>query len=1082
MPIKAFLAEVEAHLKQGNATEHTYRAALEKLFNAMLAPAKATNEPKHAAYGAPDFIIQQGNTPIGHAEAKDIGVAMDAVIADSQRETPRTDNGKQLRRYRAALPNLLYTDGLEWHWFVGGEARIDQPLRIATWDRSKKKLNVSATATADLTALLQRFGAQKAATVGTPIDLARRLAQIARWLHDVIVQVFQGQDDKGDLHQQLEAFRKTLLPTLTPEEFADMYAQTIVYGLFAARVTFPAQATFTRMDAAGAIPKTNPFLRKLFQEIAGYDLDDRVAWLVDDCANLLEHTDMEAVLRDFGKATRQEDPVVHFYETFLAAYDPKLRESRGVYYTPEPVVSYIVRSVDVLLKRHFNKPMGLADEKTIILDPATGTATFLHTVVQHIHATLIEQGMAGSWNSYVAEKLLPRVFGFELLMAPYTVAHLKMGLLLRQLGYNFASNERLGIYLTNTLADAPTGQQALAFAEYIAAEGQAANKVKHDKPVMVVLGNPPYSGHSANQGKWIEGMLKGKLPDGTLLSSYYEVDGQPLGERNSKWLQDDYVKFIRFAQWRINRTGEGILAFISNNGYLDNPTFRGMRQSLLHEFDAIYILNLHGNSKKKERAPDGSPDENVFDIQQGVAIGLFIKYSHSSVGTASVSYADLWGDRESKYAALAEQDVRGVPWQQLSPTKPWHLLVPQAPDLRAEYEQGWSVTHIMAVHGWGIATRKDYLLVDFERDTLVNRFKDIRRLSVSEAMAMYGIKQSPHWNFAEAKKQLSQDTDAQVRPVLFRPFDVRFVYYERHMIERGDHRFDLMSHMFQPNVSLISVRRTEVLEPPKHFYCTDHISVLHSTSAKEGNFVFPLYLYPAIRDGKHSRQVGLFDNDDRTVDNRRPNLSPAFIADVEQRLGLRFVPDGRGDLTETIGPEDIFHYTYAVFHSPTYRTRYAEFLKIDFPRLPITSDVALFASLAAKGAELVDLHLLRLPGDAGVGGNGGAAVLVSPGKQGVSFPKPGNGVVDKIAYVAPQGSQAGRVVINNDQFFDGIDPETWEMQIGGYQPLEKWLKDRKGRALSFDDLQHYTRMIIALRETRRIMAEIDEVIPGWPLA
>jgi predicted helicase len=507
MPVTTFLAEIEQHLKNGNATEHTYRAALEKLFNTVLAPAKATNEPKHAVYGAPDFIIQQGNTPIGHVEAKDIGIPMASVITDSERETPRTDNGKQLKRYRAALPNLLYTDGLEWYWFVGGESRQDEPLRVANWD--KKKLTVTATATADLTNLLKKFETQKAATVSTPVDLARRLAQIARWLHDVIVQVFKGQGDQGDLHQQLEAFRKTLLPTLTPEEFADMYAQTIVYGLFAARVAGPTKATFTRMDAASAIPKTNPFLRKLFQEIAGYDLDDRIAWLVDNCATLLEHTDMAAVLKDFGKATRQEDPVVHFYETFLAAYDPKLRESRGVYYTPEPVVSYIVRSVDSLLKSHFNKSMGLADDKTIILDPATGTATFLHTVVQHIHETLADQGMAGSWNSYVPQKLLPRLFGFELLMAPYTVAHLKMGLLLKELGYNFASNERLGIFLTNTLADAPTGQQALAFAEYIAAEGQAANKVKHDQPVMVVLGNPPYSNYGMmNKGEWIEELLE----------------------------------------------------------------------------------------------------------------------------------------------------------------------------------------------------------------------------------------------------------------------------------------------------------------------------------------------------------------------------------------------------------------------------------------------------------------------------------------------------------------------------------------------------------------------------------------------
>ena len=637
MSIITFLSEVEATLKSNIATEHSYRAALQHLFDSVLAPAKATNEPKHKAYGAPDFVIQRGSAPIGHAEAKDIGVVLDLVIADSEREKPRTDNGKQLRRYRAALPNLLYTDGLEWYWFVGGEPRLQVPLRVATWDKAKKKLVVSVMAQTGLTDLLAKFGAQQSATVGRPDDLARRLAQIARWLHDVIVEVFTSQGAHGELHGQYEAFKKTLLPTLTPNEFADMYAQTIVYGLFAARVAAPGRVSFSRADAAAAIPKTNPFLRKLFQEIAGYDLDDRIAWLVDDCAHLLERIDMAAVLQDFGKATRREDPVVHFYETFLAAYDPKLRESRGVYYTPEPVVSFIVRSVDILLRTRFAKPMGLADDKMIILDPATGTATLLHTVIQQIHATLQDQGMVGLWNQYVPQKLLPRVFGFELLMSPYTVAHLKLGQLLGQLGYNFASNERLGVYLTNALEDAPGPQQTLPFAQYIAEEGRAANEVKHGKLVMVVLGNPPYSGHSANTGAWITGLIKGHATNGTKVAGYYEVDGQPLGERNSKWLQDDYVKFIRFAQWRIHETGEGVLAFISNNGYLDNPTFRGMRQSLMQEFDTIYILNLHGNANKKERAPDGGPDENVFDLAPSPC-------AERGLGgeVATVYYADLW--------------------------------------------------------------------------------------------------------------------------------------------------------------------------------------------------------------------------------------------------------------------------------------------------------------------------------------------------------------------------------------------------------------------------------------------------------
>lgn len=1101
--VTAFLQQITAQLKTGQATEHSFRPALAQLFTSVLPQIEAINEPKHAQYGAPDFVIQRGHTPIGHVEAKDVDIDLEQAIADSEKPQPKTSNGKQLKRYRAALPNLLYTDGLAWHWFVDGQPRLMLPTVIGVWNPKTKQLKVSTTATHDLTTLLQQFATQTTHTVTTPQDLAQRLAQIARWLDEVINQVFAKEDGTGSLHRQLQAFRDALLPNLAPAEFADMYAQTLVYGLFAARVAQPQNQQFSRLTAWHFIPKTNPFLRRMFQEVTAEDLDPQVAWLVDDCARLLAHTDMSSVMADFGTATQQQDPVVHFYETFLQAYDPKLRETRGVYYTPEPVVSYLVRSVDTLLQTHFNKPMGLADDQTIILDPATGTGTFLHVVVQQIHADLVNQGLAGMWNEYVPKRLLPRLFGFELLMAPYTVAHLKLGLLLSELGYQFGTQERLGVYLTNTIADVPTQQVAFAFAQAIAEEGTQANRVKQSEPVMVVIGNPPYSGHSANKGEWITDLLKGKF-EGHRVSSYYEVDGAPLSERNPSWLQDDYVKFIRFGQWRINRSGAGILAIITNNGYLDNPTFRGMRQSLLHEFDTIYILNLHGNSKKRERAPDGGPDENVFDIQQGVAIALFVKSGqpHSSAANiipttskvlphtlelalpetsaahATVYYADVWGMREDKYAMLNDHDVQLTNWQMLRPSTPFYLFVPQQLDTNLIINQGWSTSAIFPVNGWGVKTRKDYLLVDFSRNVLIDRFHDIASLPASTAISKYEIKQSPHWSFEEAKKLITGDVRDSIKPILFRPFDTRFVYYEKFMIERGDHRWGLMSHMLLPNISLITIRRSEVAGVPHDYFCGDGLSVLHSISAKEVNFVCPLYLYP--RTGE--RQASLLDNEGGTsFDGRQPNLSPQFTADVSAKLHLQFVPDGNGDLQHTWGPEDIFHYAYAIFHSPTYRSHYAEFLKIDFPRLPLTSDRTLFAALVAHGAQLVDLHLLRLPESYGVGGAGGAAILVSPGKQGVSYPLIGTNVVGQVKYYPPLDGAEGYVRINETQRFVGIDPDTWAMQIGGYQPLEKWLKDRKGRTLTTEDVQHYLRMIIALRETRRIMDAIDQLIPGWPL-
>lgn len=618
--MQAYLKAVESALRAGNATEHTHRPALKALIEGLAPGVVATNEPKRVACGAPDYIVTRGQTPLGYVEAKDVDVSL-----------AKTERGEQLRRYLESLGNLVLTDYLEFRWYVGGEHRMTARLASTSADG---KLRIEPGGAEATLQLLHAFLAAEAPTVAKPKELAERMAALARLIRETIERAFADEDGGGTLHQQMEGFRRVLLHDLTPAPFADMYAQTIAYGLFAARVNAPGEGRFTREHAAYELPKTNPFLRKMFGYVAGPELDARIEWAVDDLAELLSRADMAAVLRDFGRRTRQEDPVVHFYETFLAAYDPRMRESRGVYYTPEPVVSYLVRSVDHLLKTEFGIADGLADTgkirvpnpdpkakgKTVevhrvqILDPAAGTGTFLHGVIDQIHQHLTEQGQAGAWSQYVPQHLLPRLWGFELLMAPYAVAHLKLGLQLRELGYDFASDERLGIYLTNTLEEAHQMSGLPLFAQWIAEEANAANRVKAELPILVVLGNPPYSGISSN--------MSPKMA--ALVDAYKQVDGKPLGERKH-WLQDDYVKFIRFGQTRIEQTGHGILAFVTNHGYLDNPTFRGMRQSLMRTFDEIRVLDLHGSSKKRERSPDGSKDENVFDIQQGVAIVLAVK-------------------------------------------------------------------------------------------------------------------------------------------------------------------------------------------------------------------------------------------------------------------------------------------------------------------------------------------------------------------------------------------------------------------------------------------------------------------------
>lgn len=653
MDFTTYLKAIRKNLADGNATEHTHRPALKMLLESATGSITATNEPRQIDCGAPDFVVKRRQRILGYIECKDIGVNLD--------QTEKTD---QLKRYFRGLGNLILTDYLEFRWYVDGSRRAE--ARLGRVDRTGK-IELLKDGPAEVGQLMSDFLAHAPLPISRPKDLAVRMSRLTHMIRDIIIETFANSEASDLLKDLREALAKVLIPDIAQEEktaeFADMFAQTLAYGLFAARCNHPAGKPFVRLGAAGEIPKTNPFLRHLFETITGADLDDEpYAPVVDDLVQLLDDADIHAVLADFGKRTRRQDPVVHFYETFLAEYDPALREARGVYYTPEPVVGYIVRSVDHLLKDRFGCPGGLADEATVtyerqgetdstgkrttvtetaprvlILDPACGTGTFLYTVVDHIREQFMSAGNAGLWNGYVRKHLLPRLFGFELLMAPYAVAHFKLAMQLagydlsdaqrKNWAYDFAGDERLGVYLTNTLEEAEKKIETLyGPLRALSDEATAAAEIKRDMPIMVVMGNPPYSGHSANKGQWIKQLLKGTdTLTGKSTENYFFCDGEPLGERNPKWLNDDYVKFIRWAQWRIERTGAGILAMITNHAYMDNPTFRGMRQSLMNTFDEIHIMDLHGSTKKKEVCPDGSKDDNVFDIQQGVAIMLMVK-------------------------------------------------------------------------------------------------------------------------------------------------------------------------------------------------------------------------------------------------------------------------------------------------------------------------------------------------------------------------------------------------------------------------------------------------------------------------
>jgi hypothetical protein len=1109
-PLADYLRKLERALKRGDATEHTHRSALKELIEALDEKVLCTNEPRRSNCGAPDYVVsrRRDQLSIGYMEAKDIG----GDLAESER-------GDRLNRYLNALPNLLLTDYLEFRWFVDGKKR--ETFRLASAAPDGRLVPAAADELERARLLLLDFASQEPAAISSANELAGRLANLAHLVRDIIIRAFLAGQASQQLRDWRNAFAATLLPELAPQtdarkeaesagEFADMFAQTLAYGLFSARAS-SGGSQFTREKAQKLIPRANPFLRAFFEQITGAALDDEpFAGFVEDLIQTLDHADMARVMEDFGKHGRSRDPVVHFYETFLQAYDPGLRELRGVYYTPEPVVNYIVQSIDRLLKDKFRIKAGLADSskikagpaeapaersaeaalregaqrdtrgayapqaeeihRVLILDPAAGTATFLYKVLALIRSQFKTGRNAGQWGGYVHEHLLPRLFGFELLMAPYAVAHFKIGLALaamdeeplfrRQWSYEPRGDERVNIFLTNTLEDLEHAAEQLGPLRALSNEANSACDIKQHKPVLIVLGNPPYSGHSANKGEWISKLVR----------DYHFCDGRPLGERNPKWLQDDYVKFLRWGQWRIARTGQGVLAFITNHGYLDNPTFRGMRQNLMQTFDEIYVLDLHGNSKKKETVPGtGEADKNVFDIQQGVAIGIFVKLPANAQAKdkekapATVHHCDLWGaQRQRKYNWLDKHHVANSPWKKLEPAAPLYLFIPQNTRRLKEYQRCWRVTEIMPVNSAGIVTARDALSLCWDKSQVEPRVRRFAALPAEKARTEFALGlDARDWKVDLAQEDINKTRFdfSKIQRILYRPFDRRWTYYTG--TTRGFlcmPRPEVMAHMIAgKNLAMILTRQTR---DNWAAFAAETLIAHKSVAAYDINSAFPLYLYP---NGKLP-EADLFPHGN----GRRPNFSAGFINDFCEKLNVKFVPDGLGRPgRREIGPEFIFHYAYAVFHSPSYRERYAEFLRADFPRLPLTGNFDLCRALAGFGGELAELHA-RGKGEG----------------RGPGFPIAGGNRVDGARYQPPQGAEPGRVWINGSQFFEGVPEAVWNFPIGGYLPAQRWLKDRENRELTYEDITAYAQIVFALSETRKLMAQIDAAIEtrgGWPL-
>jgi predicted helicase len=1039
LSISDFLTSITQTYNTGIAREHSYRPAIQQLINSLAETVMAINEPARVKCGAPDFIVNVGEIAVGHIEAKDIDVDISAL---------KGANLDQRKRYTAALPNLIYTNGLDWDFYRDGDKVASVSIADFLMGIQPKPEHFDV-----LENLLREFIEQRPQTINTPRDLAERMAGKAQLIKDVLSNTLQQDEDKNtELADQYEAFKENLIHDITPEDFADIYAETIAYGMFAARLHDTTLDTFSRQEALELLPKSNPFLRSLFTYVAGYDLDDRIAWIIDDLALVFRACNVTALMEGFGKLTGQQDPFLHFYETFLAAYNPAKRKARGVWYTPETVVNFIVRAVDQVLQSEFGLPDGLADTSKVtidwdtgqtdkkgkpvsikkdvhrvqILDPATGTGTFLAEVIKQT-APKVKDVAPGMWSQYIEQDLIPRLHGFELLMASYAMCHTKLDMILTELGYQpTKAAPRLSVYLTNSLEEGEPANQTLPFTQWLSREAKGANSIKRDMPIMCVIGNPPYLGEGGKSEGWL----------GDLMDDYKKEPGgiEKLKERNPKWLNDLYVKFIRLSSHLIEKNGEGVLGFITNHGYLDNPTFRGMRWHLLKTFDRIWVLDLHGNAKKKEVTPEGNPDNNVFDIQQGVSIIIGVKRKDGGDGLAEVMHGDLWGTRAVKYELLAASDLHCPVFSPIESPAPQYPLVRRDFAAMEAYNEGCAVNMLMPVNSVGIVTARDRLTIDESKERLWTRVQDFADLTPELAREKYNLgKDVQDWTISRAQADLNKDlTEERVQSILYRPFDRRWTYYtgrSRGFICRP--RSEVMN-MFGPQeqIALGFCRQAGVNDWSHVIMCSEIVddSCISNRTSERGYYA-PLYLYPDEQDLDQTRRVN-------------------FDHKLYKRLQKLAEHPNHGTPDEV----QVFDYIYGVLHCPAYRDTYEEFLKIDFPRIPWPRTPDDFWAVSQKGAALRKLHLMEP-----------AAIGDAP----YPFTGEGDNVLVKPAFMD------GKVWINETQYFDTVPEISWGFYIGGYQPAQKWLKDRKGRALSYDEVKHYQRIIKILSETDRIMKAIS---------
>lgn len=1013
-----YIQSITTKFSYPETSEMGYRTDFEMLLREIFESVNVTrfdHDAKTSNGNKPDFVVRKHGVPILYIETKNIGESLDKI-----------EKSEQMSRYYG-YTNLILTDYIEFRFYRNG-VRYEEPIKIANYHLKSRIIEPASENYEYAAKTILDFTHSYKEPIKSGKHLAKIMGGKAQRIRDNLRHFFlQESKNDTDVVRLYKTIKKLLVHDLTHDSFADMYAQTLVYGLFVARYYDKSSGTFSRQEARELIPNSNKLLRHFFDHIVGADFDTRLKFIVDELCAVFSHADIQELMKEYfkqddlwGKSQEGPDPVIHFYEDFLEEYDADLRKKMGAYYTPLPVVRFITQSVDYLLKKEFGLSAGLADtsktaegvHKVQILDPAVGTGTFISAVIRIIYESLLKNGQKGRWPAYVHNDLLPRLHGFELMMAPYTIAHLKLGIAFRQTGF-WDFHRRLGIYLTNSLEEGIIQQDLLAFglAESIAEESQEASKIKNDTPIMIVIGNPPYSGVSSNETEYANGLVE-----------RYKVEAggkQKLQERKH-WLNDDYVKFIALAEKMCEKTGNGIVSMITNNGYLDNPTFRGMRWHLAKTFDKIYLLDLHGNAKKKEITPDGGKDENIFDIMQGVGILLAVKTGKKKLGElAEVYHADLYGTRKHKFNELAKSPQ----WQQLTLDSKMVYFVPKDTKGDSEYEKGIKVNELFSQNITGIITMGDSFIIDVDKNVIAERLQKLAQGEYNENTL--NTKFSLGKNYAKFvlgnHKKLQFDETKLVK-LNYRPFDVRWTYFDNKVVWRW--RENVMKHFIPSNIGIALTRNLEQKRDWADIIVIDSMITHHSLSIKEVNYLIPLYLY----------------NDEGI---RIANFNPELLKVFTKNIGTDYEP------------EDILDYIYAVLYSLKYREKYIEFLKIDFPRVPTPKNPEIFKKLVKLGQQLRELHLLESP---------------KINEFIITYPESGSNIVEKLMY------KNGNVFINETQYFGNVPEIAWNFYIGGYQPAQKWLKDRKGRVLTNEDLEHYQKIIVALTETNKCMIEIDQII------